>query len=254
MASLRQHGALDDLPDFNRIEVRRPGTGYAATIFLKGTNDWNRFTLLDAVYGKYGPTDMPAGPGIPGAATPSYSARLAAIQARGMELEMPFPDLHRIVVVRASAKAGQPARRITVDLLLPTGVVDCTKDVPLEFGDVVEIPEREHTLQESPQGSTDEELQQIVKCREGKVGLLVRGKRTELQVLPSKGSAIIWSVLTRQEVRSALFSSSDLSRLKVTRRDPASGKQHEWIVDCSGGKYPDLWLRDGDVIEVPDKP
>jgi hypothetical protein len=47
--------------------------------------------------------------------------------------------------------------------------------------------------------------------------------------------------------------SSDLSRVKVTRRDPKTGKKHEWMLDCSGGNAPNLWLRDGDVIEVPEK-
>jgi hypothetical protein len=48
--------------------------------------------------------------------------------------------------------------------------------------------------------------------------------------------------------------SSDLSRVKVSRRDAASGKSQSWVVDCTGGNNaPDLWLRDGDVIEVPEK-
>ncbi len=237
-ALLRQHGALDDLPKLDRIEVRRPETGFSKTILLKGTNDWNRFTLLDALAGQYFSTMT------------SVSNRIVY----GSGVEPPFPDLHRVVVIRPNVKAGQAAKRITVDLLLPTGAVDCTKDMPLEFGDVVEIPEREHTLQESPVGLTKEEVQQIVGCREGTASLLVRGKRTELRFGPHWHEALIARVLQRSEVRSALFSSSDLSRLKVTRRDSASGEQQEWIVDCSGGKSPELLLRDGDVIEVPDKP
>jgi hypothetical protein len=72
-----------------------------------------------------------------------------------------------------------------------------------------------------------------------------------------------------------LLSSSDLSRVKVIRRDAKTGKTREWIVDCSPPQSPsngstffsfqltagadsqptsDLWLRDGDVIEVPQKP
>ena len=47
--------------------------------------------------------------------------------------------------------------------------------------------------------------------------------------------------------------SSDLSRVKVTRRDPATSKTRDWVLDCSGGNAPDFWLRDGDVIEVPEK-
>ena len=50
------------------------------------------------------------------------------------------------------------------------------------------------------------------------------------------------------------LSSSDLSRVKVTRNDLKTGKKREWILDCSDSKpAPDFWLRDGDVIEVPDK-
>jgi hypothetical protein len=50
------------------------------------------------------------------------------------------------------------------------------------------------------------------------------------------------------------LSSSDLSHVKVTRRDPVTGKKSEWILDCSNSpSSPDLWLRDGDVIEVPEK-
>ncbi len=248
---LRRHGGLSDLPKSDHIVVTRPGTDISTTIFLKGTNDWNRFTLMDALYGKYGTGITPASTVTPSGLTASFSDRIRALT---VAVDMPFPDLHRIVVVRSGDSPNKPPKRINVDLLLPTGVVDCAKDIPLEFGDVVEIPEREHTLQEPAVGLTSEELQQIGKCREGTVVLIVRAKRTELQVAPSKGSAMIGSVLMRPEVRSALFSSSDLSQIKLTRRGAESEKQREWIVDCSGGKTPDLWLRDGDVIEVPDKP
>ena len=83
-----------------------------------------------------------------------------------------------------------------------------------------------------------------------------------------------------------LRASSDLSRVKVIRRDPATGKKREWIINCApspeaasavpgddsrtfaqrlqaitersrndgqSAAAPDLWLRDGDVIEVPEK-
>ena len=38
------------------------------------------------------------------------------------------------------------------------------------------------------------------------------------------------------------------------RHDAVTGKTHEWIVDCSPQSSSDLWLRNGDVIEVPEKP
>jgi ankyrin repeat protein len=245
-ALLREYGGLSDLPKFDRIEVRRPEAHFASTVFVKSTNDWNQFTLLDALFAKYFAGTFIANPG-------STATNFIDRIARGSN-ELPFPDLRRIVVVRQSAEAGKPTKRIPVDLILPTGGVDCAKDMPLEFGDVVEIPEREHTLQDGAVGIAGGELQQMARCREGTVGLLVRGKRTELKVWPIWQQASISQVLQRSEIRSALFSSSDLSRVKVTRQAGASTKLREWLVDCSGGNNPDLWLRDGDVIEVPDKP
>jgi hypothetical protein len=65
-------------------------------------------------------------------------------------------------------------------------------------------------------------------------------------------SFMIRSVLFNSKL---LLASSGLAHLKVARRDPATGHKQEWIVDCSDSKTaPDLWLRDGDVIEVPEKP
>ncbi len=50
-----------------------------------------------------------------------------------------------------------------------------------------------------------------------------------------------------------LLASSDLSGIKVTRRDPVTGEKREWVVDCSSEKpAADLWLRDGGVIKVPE--
>ena len=52
-----------------------------------------------------------------------------------------------------------------------------------------------------------------------------------------------------------LRSSSDLSRLKVKRTDPKAAKPREILIDTQKSKGVDgFWLREGDVIEVPDKP
>ena len=47
--------------------------------------------------------------------------------------------------------------------------------------------------------------------------------------------------------------SSDLSHVKVTRIDPETKKKMEWIIDCTNNQQSNLWLRDGDVIDVPEK-
>jgi hypothetical protein len=63
---------------------------------------------------------------------------------------------------------------------------------------------------------------------------------------------MLWPVLENSKL---LLASSDLSRMVVKRRDAATGKMHEWTVDCSiPGLPPKFWLRNGDVIEVPEKP
>jgi hypothetical protein len=67
-------------------------------------------------------------------------------------------------------------------------------------------------------------------------------------------------VLKSPEVEAILFSSADLSRVRVTRTEPGSAKPREITENVQAlweGKEPlanDLWLRDGDVVEVPDKP
>jgi ankyrin repeat protein len=48
-ALLRKNGAMDDLPDFNSIGVSRASSGHRATVFMLGTNRWNRFTLTELI-------------------------------------------------------------------------------------------------------------------------------------------------------------------------------------------------------------
>ena len=67
----------------------------------------------------------------------------------------------------------------------------------------------------------------------------------------TRGSFMLKSVLAQSRL---IRASSDLSQVKVTRRVGVNGKPQEWVLNCSSGNDPDLWLRDGDVIEVPDKP
>ena len=243
---LRQHGALDNLPHWDRITVSRPSANYSQTVFQKGTNDWNRFTLLETLLNFY-PGKSP-NPGI-------YS-----------QASLPLPDLTRLTIIRHKQNTTNETR-IKVNLLNPTNGIDCSRDMPLEFGDVVEIPEREHALGDRPIGLTDSQHDAMVNFLKGSVRLVVHGGKVELPVYPND-SSLIGSILNRPEAQGILRSSSDLSRVKVTRPDPVTGKKREWILDCSHMNTPyrtsqmtdpyyncpNLWLRDGDVIEVPEKP
>jgi Ankyrin repeats (many copies) len=252
-----QHGALDKLPDWDRIAVSRPSANFSQTVFQKGTNDWNQFTLLETICGFDQGDNRPNNP-------------------------LAFADLSHVVVVRPSTD-GATSRRIAVNLLNATNGVDCAKDIPLEFGDVVEIPEREHTLAEPAIYLPKDQFVTIfnyLRSKAGEAKLIVAGGQT-VQLPLQEFFCRIGEVLTRNVARGALTSSSDLSRVKVIRHDVKTGKMHEWIVDCSDHQSPssptipgspsnfqtqltaiinqsqsspDLWLRDGDVIEVPEKP
>jgi len=231
---LRQQGGLADLPKLDRIEVFRAG-GPRTAIFIDDTNHWNRFTILEALGRTYSLSSVSYGSG---AGSP--------VTAFGL------PDLERVIIHRPNTTPGGHDREIRVNLLDGTNGIDCSKDAWLEFGDTIEIPIREHPLNEKMVGLTIEQLQGMARCTSKHVRLLVRGQEREFE--PYSFWSYLKGFLARSDVQSMVLSSSDLSRVKVTRRESPSGEPKVWILDCStSSSMPDLWLRDGDVIEVPEK-
>ncbi len=261
---LRQHGARDRLPNWDRIIISRPAANFALPIFAKGTNDWNQFTLLETILNYYESSQAYS--------VPQGNNTWTTGTASSM---MPFPDLARVVIVRPSHDSTNEVR-LVVNLLNSTNGIDCSKDVPLEFGDVVEVPERDHSLGDRPIGLTSNQTRCIANYLKGNVQLVVRDQKVELPFYRIGNQSTIEAVLNQPEAQRLLLSSSDLSHVKVSRSDPKTGKISEWILDCSpptspgNGSFPptyhlgagannpspqtDLWLRDGDVIEVPEKP
>jgi ankyrin repeat protein len=280
-ALLRQRGALDDLPDFTRIRITRPGLDQPLLVFSKGPKLTNQFTLLETVMFFYARPQvfMPATRTF----TPTHQA-------------LPFPDFGRILIRRPDRSQVGKEQEIKVSLLNASNVVDCAKDVPVEFGDVIEIPERVHALNEAPDhpvrelervlteanrralptrtlrsvGDPEtnaaaltiraEEVarksdEQRLACLLKSVQLVVAGETTPLTVTVWQ-DGFLGRALARTEARAVLRSSSDLSRVKVTRRDARTGQAMTLTVDVSESSRPEdqLWLQDGDVIEVPDKP
>jgi ankyrin repeat protein len=265
-AVLREHGGIADAPLPDRIQVRRPGTDYSKPIFAQG-KDWNRFTLLELIAVQYG---FLAGEPSQQKDNSGYYVGSWASQYRSLG----YPDLAKIRIAERKRE-----RQIDLTPLFDNG--DCTKDQALAWGEVVEIPEREHTLNEAWPGFTTQEFLNIKKCLTRTVRIVVKGKTSQITLTPDftvmKGPRIAEEeqgrvVMSQQEkitdlhlqvpywIRPVLLgsglvlTSSDLSRVKVTRRDSATGQAREWLVDCSESKpAPDFWLRDGDVIEVPEK-
>ncbi len=271
---LRRHGARDRLPDWDRITVSRPDASFSAPVFFKATNDWNHFTLLETIYEFYN-------------AERSYPIPIAGgtTLSRAYEV-LPFPDLAHIVIARPNRDSTNETR-ITVNLLNDTNGIDCAKDLPLQFGDVVVVPERDHSLVVQSAGLTESQSKTIVARFAGKVQLIAGGQKTDITLYEPQWSSMLNNVLQHEEAQRVLLSSSDLAHVKVTRHDAQTGKKQEWIVDCSSPRTSSngtqtlvvgngngaplayewykngtdnsassaqrLILRAGDVIEVPEK-
>jgi hypothetical protein len=254
---LRQHGAVDDLPQLDRIQVRRTSSGESSTRFTKGAHDWGQFTLLDLIGLQY---RFLAGSPLDGVGD-GYSASAFFSRFTGL----PFPDLAHLRIRRPTSDLKSWKERV-VDLrpLLESG--DCSKDVRLEWGDVVDIPEADHPLNEKWQGFSRTELANLKKCLTRQVEIIINGQARNITLAPEISLDVggvpeptivdhtaFWlkPVLLQSKL---VLTSSDLRHVKVTRNDPASGQKREWVVDCSEARpAPDLWLRDGDKIEVPEK-
>jgi ankyrin repeat protein len=149
-ALLREHGALDDLPDFTAIRITRQGWERPYVVFRAHTNGWNRFTLLETVMNFYG-----------------RSTVIMGNVSRAPVDWMPFPDFARLIIRRPNRAAGGREQEFRVSLLNSNNVVDCANDVPLEFGDVIEIPERVHSLSDTPNDP--------VRSMETELSLALRG-------------------------------------------------------------------------------
>ncbi|HMP81722.1 MAG TPA: hypothetical protein PKA41_03330, partial [Verrucomicrobiota bacterium] len=192
---------------------------------------------------------------------------------------------------------GDAQQEIKVSLLNSNDELDCANDVPLQFGDVIEIPERVHALNEV---STDpaSEVERIfaeadrrilparalrepealatnsalvtiraaeaarmanaerLACLRKTIQLTAAGQTATFKMDSWQMAGFLPQAFVRSEARAVLRSSSDLSRVKVTRKDSISGKTVTLTVDLSVSAPADnnLWLQDGDVIEVPDRP
>jgi ankyrin repeat protein len=255
-STLKAHGALLDLPHLDRIEVKRPSSGYSATVLYKGTNDWNQFTVLEALAMRYEfLADDPSREGTP------RETRLAWANRQ----RLAFPDLGAVQIRRPEADLKTwHEQKVDLRPLFASG--DCSKDVPLSWGEVVEVPEADHPLNDRWQGFSEAELLNLKKCLSRKVQVIIKGRATQLNLAPEfitkDDNGVIniiinFSIWIKPALRQSdlLLASSDLSRIKVTRLDPATRQKREWVLDCSDRKSaPAFWLRDGDVIEVPERP
>jgi ankyrin repeat protein len=271
LALLHQHGAVDQMPDWDRIEVSRPSANFSKPIFRRGTNDWNRFTLFDLLGVQYYLLTTSSG---------DVSRTLTSqfgVNDQNQPNPLTFPDFAQVIIHRPPV-SGTNWERLKINLAGALASGNCGADVPLQFGDVVEIPEADHVLNEDWTGLSTNEVFALKNCLTRHLQITINGQTTNLVAAPQIREAsyreriqgpygprpdlmfrmlndeplMLWPVLKNSKL---LLASSDLTQTKVKRRDTTTGKTQEWTVDCSNPNLPpDFWLRDGDVIEVPEKP
>ncbi|MEP6664773.1 MAG: ankyrin repeat domain-containing protein, partial [Verrucomicrobiota bacterium] len=143
VALLLKYGANENLERLTRISARRAGK--EIPIFIKGNQPLNRYTLIELV----------------------------------LRVGFNFPDLVSVKIDRLE-EGGKKSRVIPVNLeeVLESG--DCSKNLWLEWGDVVEIPELDHPVNESWFGYRKEYAETMQKCLERKVSISVKGVTTNL--------------------------------------------------------------------------
>jgi ankyrin repeat protein len=255
-ALLRQYGAVENPANWDRIEVNRLSGLDPFVVFRKGSNDWNHFTLLETILDYYETGFKYRSLGSPGMESSIFDHQIPGglPLPKPRENTMPFPDLTHVVIVRPSHDSTN-LTRITVNFGDSPNVVETSKDVSLEFGDMVEIPQRDHSLGDSPWRLTDNQISSMTDYLHGTAHLVTRDQKADLPLDPYGNASCIEPVLGQPEARRLLLTSSDLSHVKVTRHDSKSGKESEWIVDCTTSQPADaqIRLRDGDVIDVPEK-
>jgi len=270
---LRKHGAVEELPRMDVIEVGRPSANFSEVVFTKGTNDYNHFTLFEAIAAHYGFVTARA----PLQQTYHYgsvmtgSASSKATWTRQGSLA--FPDLNSVTIRRPTEGGlGWAAIKVNLNYALLQPPPDCSGDQQLQWGDVVEIPEADHPINAVWQGLPEEILITLKGCVDRQVQLTVKGQTTNLPLslqttappapgyheAPARtlGTPPSFALLPVLQSSGLLRASSDLSRVKVKRREGATGQAYELVFDCSNGSGPgpDFWLRNGDAIEVPEKP
>jgi len=253
-ASLRQHGADEFLQRRGFISAVR-GQEQRVNIFSKGTNNMNRYTLMEFLAAVY--------------------------EQRGDDF--PFPDFAKITIHRLDAKTE---KLIPVDAAKLLANTNCAGDILLEWGDYVEIPMADHPVNSKWYGLQESGivlwdcLQRRVQFRAGATNIALtfsfRASRIPEAFLPgfqpsarSPFFRLSNLVLRDNRFRNLIRSSSDLSRVTVTRTDPQTKETRKMTFDLNAVALPDmsysgsappipwahdLWLRDGDVIEVPEKP
>ena len=215
-ALLSKHGGMAEMPDFSGARLSRSGLQQPVLTLFRDTNGLNRFTILELLANYFEHLrPMSAGGFSPQPLGIIYSKQ-----------KLPFPDPSWIRIVRP-VKGGKEKEEIPVNLLKSDNSFDCTKDTMLQFGDVVEIPEREHALSESAAGLTGAQLASLGPCIRRKVTFIIKGQSVDLTLLGHSQDTYLSAAMGYPEVQNRLRTSSDLTTVKIIRTDSATKEKKE---------------------------
>jgi hypothetical protein len=231
---LRSSGADEFLRRRFEITASRAAVAqYSAQrlqVFSRGTNVLNNYSLFEL---------------------------LASVYLDGGD-KFKFPDFSNIRIRRLE---GQKEVLVNVDAEEWLNSTNCAKDIPLQWGDDVEIPMRAHLLGENwnalpfqQAGALNHCMQRTVRVSVAGTNLTVRlapwvrDQRVRFSTPPTFSFASLAVAIQRQpEIKNLLRTTTDLTRVSVTRTEENGrpGRMRPWMHD--------LWLRDGDVIEIAEK-
>ncbi len=271
---LRKAGADENFARRKNIYIARQGK--RAWCFYQGTNVWNQYTLLELIAFRYALNH------------PNGYERLADEQD---SVGPVFPDFAHVTIHRLDSSGRTNDIKVDVTALLQAP--SRTNDIELQWGDIVELPELDHPIGESWKGLFIFDQEALQKCVARTVAITVKGETTNITIWPplphsfstlvngddgyytpalrlaeqtgfsaNKPGTIISSFRldTILHISRVLRASSDTTRIKVKRLNPSSNKIQEMIFNLADN-YPnnsywegnDLWLRDGDIIEIPER-
>jgi len=145
---LRAAGATADM---DTIRIRRPGSDYELAVFKKGTNNFNSFTLFELLAAHYGyiSTDLTKnafnqqGTQLFVSLANAGAGRSRLAVARDA---LKFPELDHLIIRRTRPNQTTVAVHAAALLSSAAAVSGECRDMQLEWGDVVEIPEADHQV------------------------------------------------------------------------------------------------------------
>src|SRR5207244_12662263 len=104
-----------------------------------------------------------------------------------------FPECRRIQINRIETKGNKTKdSNVDVDTILKSG--ECSHDVWLEWGDLVDSPEHDHPITEQWVGLPSDISDALRKCLERNITIVIKGESTMIKLVPNPRTALRMAV------------------------------------------------------------